>query len=190
MVTRYPGLWTREPDEADRPAPKPRGMSYLSPRTEVRESPIHGSGLFAREAIPRGEIVVIKGGYVFDTATLREVEKSVGSAEIPVAEGLVIGLVSPSEREGGMIWSNHSCEPNIGVQGQIVFVAMRDIRAGEELTHDWATTDDDSYQMTCRCGSPGCRGIDHRPGLAAPGPAGEVRGYIAWYIQRKIDQGR
>jgi SET domain-containing protein len=46
-----------------------------------------------------------------------------------------------------MIFSNHSCEPNIGVQGQIVFVAMRDIAAGEELTHDWATTDDEDYRM-------------------------------------------
>lgn len=52
-----------------------------------------------------------------------------------------------------MIFSNHSCEPNIGVQGQIIFVAMRDIAAGEELTHDWATTDDDNYEMRCHCGA-------------------------------------
>jgi hypothetical protein len=48
-----------------------------------------------------------------------------------------------------MIFSNHSCDPNIGVQGQIVFVALRQIAAGEELTHGWATTDDDNYAMTC-----------------------------------------
>jgi hypothetical protein len=44
------------------------------------------------------------------------------------------------------------------VQGQIVFVALRDIAAGEELTHDWATTDDDDYTLECRCGSVACRG--------------------------------
>jgi len=55
--------------------------------------------------------------------------------------------VRAEEREGSMIFSNHSCEPNIGVQGQIVFVAIRDIAAGEELTHDWATTDDGNYEM-------------------------------------------
>ena len=52
-----------------------------------------------------------------------------------------------------MLFTNHSCAPNIGVQGQIVFVALRDIAAGEELTHDWATTDDDTYEMRCRCGA-------------------------------------
>src|SRR6516165_3310796 len=56
-------------------------------------------------------------------------------------------------------FQNHSCEPNIGVQGQIVFVAMRDIAAGEELTHDWATTDDEDYRMECRCGAATCRKI-------------------------------
>ena len=195
MVAHYPGLWVREPH----PAPPPsrasavaatRAMSYRSPKTEVRESPIHGRGLFAREAIGRGEIVVIKGGYVFDTATLRTIDKSVGSAEIPVADGLVIGLVDPSEREGGMIWSNHSCEPNIGVKGQIVFVAMRDIRAGEELTHDWATTDDDSYEMACRCGAPSCRRTISGQDWRRRDLQGKYRGYIAWYIQRKIDEGR
>ena len=40
-----------------------------------------------------------------------------------------------------MIFSNHSCNPNIGVQAQIVFVALGRIVAGEELTHDWATTE-------------------------------------------------
>src|SRR5919106_366203 len=92
-------------------------LSYISPKAAVRESPIHGRGLFAVE---------------------------------PFAEG---------EREGSMIFSNHSCEPNTGVRGQIVFAAMRAIAAGEELTHDWATTDDDDYELTCRCGARSCRGI-------------------------------
>src|SRR4029077_4093578 len=32
-----------------------------------------------------------------------------------------------AEREGGMMHLKHCCEPNLGLQGQIVFVAMRDI---------------------------------------------------------------
>ena len=82
-----------------------------------------------------------------------------GAAEIPIADNLYIGPLHAEEREGSMIFSNHSCEPNIGVQGQIVFVAMRDIAAGEELTHDWATTDDEDYRMECRCGAATCRKI-------------------------------
>ena len=92
-------------------------LSYRSPKTVVQESRIHGRGLFAREPIAQDEIVAIKGGYIFDAATLREVEPSLGPAQITVAEGLFIGPLAKAERDGGMIFSNHSCDPNIGVQG-------------------------------------------------------------------------
>ena len=123
----------------------------------MRESRIQGRGLFAVEAFRRDEIVAVKGGHIFDRSTLREVEPVLGAAEIQIGEDLFIGPLTQDEREGSMIFSNHSCEPNIGVRGQIVFVAMRDIEAGEELTHDWATTDDDTYRLECRCGAPSCR---------------------------------
>src|SRR5690242_19059795 len=122
--------------------------SFLSPKTEVRASAIHGRGLFARDPIACGEIIAIKGGHIFNGETLRRVQPSLGPAEIQIADDLYIGPISIEEREGSMIFSNHSCDPNIGVQGQIVFVAMRDIAAGEELTHDWATTDCDDYEMS------------------------------------------
>ena len=37
-------------------------LSYLSPKTEVRESKIHGRGLFATADIAKDEIVAVKGG--------------------------------------------------------------------------------------------------------------------------------
>ncbi|MDQ1560153.1 MAG: uncharacterized protein QOD32_3213, partial [Pyrinomonadaceae bacterium] len=134
-------------------------LSYISPKATVRESLIHGRGLFAVGAFAKDEVVAVKGGHVFDRRTLVEVEPVLGPAEIQIGEDLFIGPLAESEREGSMIYSNHSCEPNIGVRGQIVFVAMRDIAAGEELTHDWATTDDDTYRMECLCGAPACRKI-------------------------------
>jgi len=57
-----------------------------------------------------------------------------------------------------MTRSNHSCEPTIGVQSQIVLVALRDIATGEELTYDWATTDDDQGRTECPCGTATCLG--------------------------------
>ena len=132
-------------------------LSHISPKAIVRESRIHGRGLFAVEAFARDEIVAVKGGHVFDRRTLVAIEPALGPAEIQIGEDLFIGPLAESEREGSMIYSNHSCEPNIGVRGQIVFVAMRDIAPGEELTHDWATTDDDAYRMECRCGATACR---------------------------------
>ena len=136
-----------------------RKLSYISPKAIVRESRIQGRGLFALEAFGRDEIVAVKGGHIFDRSILREVEQELGAAEIQIGEDLFIGPLTEDEREGSMIFSNHSCEPNIGVRGQIVFVAMRDIEAGEELTHDWAMTDDDTYRMECRCAAPSCRKI-------------------------------
>lgn len=134
-------------------------LSYISPRATVKESPIQGRGLFAAEDIRKGEIVAVKGGHIFDRETLERVQKRLGPAEIQIGEDLFIGPLSKSEREGSMIFSNHSCDPNIGVLGQVTFVALRNIRAGEELTHDWATTDDDGYRMECNCGSKNCRKI-------------------------------
>ena len=59
---------------------------------------------------------------------------------------------------------NHSCEPNCGVRlndGQAFdFVARRPIRAGEELTFDYAMRNFtiDHFPAVCLCGAPRCRG--------------------------------
>ncbi|MDQ3830912.1 MAG: SET domain-containing protein-lysine N-methyltransferase, partial [Candidatus Tectomicrobia bacterium] len=92
-------------------------------------------------------------------AAMSEVEPSLGPPQITIAEGFFIGPLAKTEREGGMIFSIHSCDPDLGIQGQIVFVALRNIQPGEELTHGWATTDDASYEMQCHCGAQHCRGI-------------------------------
>jgi len=57
-----------------------------------------------------------------------------------------------------MMHLNHSCEPNLGLQGQVVFLSLRDIEADEELIFDYSMTDDEPYEMKCRCGMPNCRG--------------------------------
>ena len=161
-------------------------FSYISPKAFVRESPIHGRGLFAIAPIAKDEIVAIKGGYIFDRRTRARVEASLGPAEIFVADGFFIGPLAEHEREGGMIFSNHSCNPNIGIQGQIVFVAMRAIQAGEELTHDWATTDDDSYEMLCQCGAPNCRQVITGQDWRRKDLQEKYREYMSWYLQQKI----
>ena len=47
-------------------------LSYRSPKIEVRESKIHGRGLFAIAGIAKNEIVAVKGGHIVDRKTLRE----------------------------------------------------------------------------------------------------------------------
>src|SRR6266404_3505381 len=114
-------------------------LSYLSPKTEVRESKIHGRGLFAIADIAKNEIVAVKGGHIVDRKSLREkITPLLGPVEIQIGDDLFIAPVTEEERELSMLYSNHSCAPNLGMRGEITFVAMRDVRAGEELTHGWA----------------------------------------------------
>ena len=137
--------------------PPLRPISYLSPKTMVKESPIHGRGLFAAAAISKDEVVAVKGGHIITRAVLAELQPILGAAEIQIGDDLFICPANREEREGSMIFSNHSCEPNIGLRGEITFVAMRAIAGGEELTHDWAMTDDDETSTACHCGSATCR---------------------------------
>src|SRR5437763_3391924 len=169
------------------PSPMPN-LSYISPKATAGASTIHGKGLFAVGAIAAGEVVCVKGGHVFDHDTLRSMPGWFRAAEIQLAEDLFIGPLEEAEREGSMIYSNHSCDPNIGVRGQIVFVAMRDIEAGEELTHDWATTDDDVYELECRCGSANCRRVITGQDWRRKDLQEKYNGYFSWYLTEKIER--
>jgi len=162
-------------------------LSYLSPKTEVRESPIHGRGLFAASDIAQGEVVAVKGGHIVNRETLRrDITPVLGPVEIQIGDDLFIAPVSPEERELSMLYSNHSCEANLGVRGEITFVAMRDIRAGEELTHDWCVTDDDDYSVPCNCRTLSCRGTLTGKDWQRPELQTRYAGYFSAYLAEKI----
>jgi len=162
-------------------------LSYLSPKTKVRESKIHGRGLFAESAIAKDEIVAVKGGHIVDGKTLREkITLRLGPVEIQIHDNLFIAPVTEEERELSMLYSNHSCDPNLGMRGEITFVAMRDVSAGEELTHDWAMTDDDDYSMECNCGAANCRRILTGKDWQRPDLLKRYAGYFSAYLARKI----
>ena len=162
-------------------------LSYLSPKTEVRERKIHGRGLFATTDIAKDEIVAVKGGHIINRKTLREqVTPHLSPVEIQIDNDLFIAPLTQEEREGSMLYSNHSCNPNLGVRGEITFVAMRDIRAGEELTHDWAMTDDDDYSVECNCGVPNCRKILTGKDWQRPDLQKRYAGYFSVYLAKKI----
>ncbi len=162
-------------------------LTYRSPKTEVRESRIHGKGLFARQAIAAGEIVAVKGGHIFTEEQWAELAQDLGPAEIQISENLFIAPARLDQRDGAMLYINHSCDPNIAIQGQIVFVAMRDIAAGEELTHDWATTDDGDYEIECNCACASCRRTVTGRDWMKPEVQEKYQGWFCWFLQRKID---
>jgi hypothetical protein len=164
-------------------------LSCRSPKTEVRESKIHGRGLFASADIAKDEVVAVKGGYIISREQLREkITPRLGPVEIQIDEDLFIAPVTEEEREGSMLYTNHSCDPNLGMRGEITFVAMRDIRAGEELTHDWATTDDDDYSVECKCGAPNCRKVLTGKDWQRPELQARHAGYFSAYLAKKIAQ--
>ena len=161
-------------------------LSHLSPKTVVKESPIHGRGLFAQTEIAQGEVVAVKGGHIINRATLEELQ--LASAEVQIGDDIFICPTTVEEREGSMIFSNHSCDPNIGLRGEITFVAMRDIRAGEELTHDWAMTDDDDSSTACHCGAANCRRTLTGKDWQRPELQRRYGSYFSAYLLEKIAQ--
>src|SRR5206468_10132775 len=112
-----------------------RLLSYLSAKTEVRESKIHGRGLFAIADIAKNEIVAIKGGHIVDRKRLREeIIPLLGPVEIQIGDDLFIAPASDEERELSMLYLNHSCVPHLGVRGEI---RSEERRVGKECRSGW-----------------------------------------------------
>ena len=60
---------------------------------------------------------------------------------------------------------NHSCDPNLEsriLKGHILYVSIRPIRKGEELTVDYLFGPDEE-KVACKCGAKRCRGTINLP---------------------------
>jgi uncharacterized protein len=160
--------------------------SYLSPKTSVKRSGIAGRGLYATALLVRGEIVSVKGGHLIDRATLEQNMAVVNDADMQIADNLFLAPLTADEFEGVMMFLNHSCEPNVGVQGQIVFVTLRDVAAGEELTLDYGTIDHDAEPMACRCGAATCRGTITGEDWRRQDLQLKYGDHFAWHLLRRM----
>mgnify|MGYP001012211121 CR=1 FL=1 len=85
---------------------------------------------------------------------------------------------------------NHSCEPNCGVvltrgTDTILLYTLREVEAGEELTIDYCTFENEIHYMTgpCLCGEPKCRGRITGFKDLTPENLARLDGYIAEYLQ-------
>jgi len=164
--------------------------SWFSPKVEKRTSPIEGRGLFARQAIAAGEVVAVKGGVIMDSNALALIRKDVSPAEIQIEDDLYIAPRTAAEVEANILCLNHSCRPNVGVRGQITFVAMRGIAAGSELTIDYAMIDGDpTERMECSCRAPECRKIITGSDWRLPELRRRYAGYFSRYLQDRIAGG-
>ncbi len=132
--------------------------SYRSQKTDVRQSFIHGRGLFAKEQILKREIVVVRSGHIVDRNTIQNNKNIIKNSELQISEDLYLAPLNDKEFESVMTFVNHSCEPNLGLSGNIIFVAMRNIEKGEELTLDYAMfSSSNDYSFVCQCKQLICR---------------------------------
>lgn len=71
------------------------------------------------------------------------------------------GCLPGQETDGGE-FMNHSCDPSAApVGGDSVYVALRDLSPGDEVTYDYCcteTTESSHTPFDCRCGHASCRG--------------------------------
>ena len=138
------------------PRSRPTTM-WFDHRLVLHDSPIQGVGTFALEDIAAGEpLIAVAGGLVFAQADLEAgrfpIRGSLYNQEVLTDE---LRIVTPASFN---YYLNHSCEPNAVDLSRLPmstqYVALRDIRAGEEITADYYTKE---TLEDCLCGSPQCR---------------------------------
>ncbi|MGD0124808.1 MAG: SET domain-containing protein-lysine N-methyltransferase [Terriglobia bacterium] len=124
-------------------------------RLRVGSSKIHGRGVYADQDIPPNRKVI---EYKGEKITKKEARKRRQTPYLFVLSHrwMLDGAVNGSGAE----LVNHSCAPNLVTRifkGHIIYMSLRPIRKGEELTIDY-NYDDTDETMRCICGAAGCRG--------------------------------
>ena len=136
----------------------------------VRDSAIHGRGVFATRALAAGTRI---GEYTGERITREEAlhrDDDLEFGDHPTTYRFAIDdiwLIDASTDGNDTRFINHGCEPNciaVTVAERIYIDACRDIPRGGELLLDYklATlappTDEEKKAFACYCGAPSCRG--------------------------------
>lgn len=133
---------------------------------EVRDSAVHGKGVFATRTIARGSTI---GRFTGRRYTARQQRGRDWDHGVTYLFALSDGSVIDGAEGGNATrFLNHSCAPNCvahevqDASGRptIEFQALRRIPAGAELFLDYCLQvgDADPADYPCRCGAPSCRG--------------------------------
>ena len=133
----------------------------LAPGLTIKQSPIHGKGCFSTKSFPaRRKIAEYAGERISNAeANRRAHRKTLRICAINNRWSL-----DGSRGGNGTHYINHSCEPNAFMKilyKHILFIALRDIKPGEEITIDYESTlHPDSKRCICRTRN--CRGTINR----------------------------
>lgn len=160
----------RKIDTFDQSQPLAGGPPIVSsPLVEVRDSPVHGRGVFALAFIPRGtRIIEYLGERLSHKAAddrYDDHDENDNHTFLFIVDKHTVIDAAVGGNDARFI--NHQCEGNCEsvIEHRRVFIdAARDIAAGDELGYDYeiGREKDDPPNVdeiyACRCGSPQCRG--------------------------------
>jgi SET domain-containing protein len=145
--------------------------STRKPRIVIRNSKVHGRGVYAARSLKAGErIIEYKGERISWKEADRRPPSDPDDPNHTFFFALSDGKTVIDAGSGGNAarWINHSCEPNCETEetddGRVFIQAVRDIRRGEELNYDYGLVVDGRItprlkrDYACRCGARGCRG--------------------------------
>jgi uncharacterized protein len=133
----------------------------LAPGLTIKSSPIHGKGCFATRSFGKRRKIAEYAGERISNA---EARRRAHRKTLRICEVNSRWSLDGSRGGNGTHYINHSCAPNAFMQilyDHILFIALRDIEAGEEITIDYESTlhPDDKR---CVCKAKGCRGTINR----------------------------
>jgi len=133
---------------------------------EVKDSAIHGKGVFTTEFISNNSVIgrVNIARLVTDEHPINPDNRELEHHCHWYADGTTV-LVGEPHR-----YLNHSCDPNtyyytVNTKNKVSFlISIRDIQKDEELTLEYSLCVFSGKFWECDCGSPNCRGY-HRCGF-------------------------
>lgn len=160
------------------------GVCYLTPKAHTAPHGPAGHGAFATEVILAGEVIAAFGGRCVSRNELDLLPDDQQSRSIQIEEALYLaGAPEPEPAD----CVRHSCDPNCGMHGNSVVVALRDIAPGEALTYDFAMSDGSDYdEFECTCGSAQCRGKVTGNDWMLPDLQLRYRGSFSPYLAQRI----
>lgn len=135
------------------------------PNVIIKRSRIAGNGVFANENIAKGDNICFLEG---ELCTLDEIMGKVSDGIEALSDPLGVDEEMYLDLDEISRTYNHSCNPNSYIRGKSELIAMRDIRAEEEITYDYSTTMSDNKEKIekaggklwthrCNCKSNNCR---------------------------------
>jgi len=134
-------------------------------RIEVRESGVHGRGVYATKPIPKGARIIEYTGKRILWENVPDDLADPHTFLFGLDNG--IEVIDPTTGGNEARWINHSCDPNceaIEENGRVFIYALRNLRPGEELFYDYALQVDEpitrevTEESRYFCGSSRCRG--------------------------------